>query len=36
MLHYVEELRLRALLVLARDGGLRHGHDYVVAAEPSS
>ncbi|CAJ1510165.1 class I SAM-dependent methyltransferase [[Mycobacterium] holstebronense] len=35
MLQYVEELRLRALLILARDGGLRHGHDYVIAAEPS-
>ena len=34
MLQYVEELRLRALIVLARDGGLRHGHDYVIAAEP--
>lgn len=34
MLQYVEELRIRAMLILAREGGLRHGHDYVIAAEP--
>lgn len=35
MLEYVEELRLRALAVHAREGGLRHGHDYVIAVEPT-
>lgn len=29
-----EELRRRALDHIAREGGLRHGHDYVLAAEP--
>ncbi len=32
--HYVEDLRGRALAVHDRDGGLSHGSDYVIAAEP--
>jgi len=28
-----EDLRARALDHVAREGGLRHGHDYVLAAE---
>lgn len=29
-----EELRVRALTLIQQEGGLRHGHDYVLAAEP--
>lgn len=29
-----EKLRTAALAFIAREGGLRHGHDYVLAAEP--
>lgn len=31
---YVEDVRARALALDEREGGLRHGHDYVIAAEP--
>lgn len=34
MREYVEELRTRALELNEREGGLRHGYDYVIAAEP--
>lgn len=30
----IEGLRARAMAHIAREGGLRHGHDYLVAAEP--
>ena len=30
----VADLRMRALAHIAREGGLRHGNDYIVAAEP--
>lgn len=36
MLAYVDELQARALALHDRDGGLRHGRDYVIAAEPMS
>ncbi len=31
---YIAELRDRALALTAAEGGLRHGHDYVIVAEP--
>lgn len=31
----VADLRLRALAHARREGGLRHGHDYIVVAEPA-
>ncbi|KUH80129.1 hypothetical protein AU186_17870 [Mycobacterium sp. GA-1999] len=34
MRDYVEELRARALELDEREDGLRHGNDYVIAAEP--
>jgi hypothetical protein len=34
MRDYVEELWARALELEEREAGLRHGHDYVIAAEP--
>lgn len=34
MRDHVEELRIRALELEERQGGLRHGDDYVIAAEP--
>ena len=34
MRRYVEELRTRALELNEQEGGLRHGYDYVIAAEP--
>lgn len=34
MKRYVEDLRARALRQLEREDGLRHGTDYVIAAEP--
>lgn len=34
MRQYVEDLRSQALAVHEREGGLRHGRDYVIAAEP--
>ncbi|WP_411834352.1 class I SAM-dependent methyltransferase [Pseudoxanthomonas mexicana] len=36
MLAHVADLRARALAHLRREGGLRHGHDYVVVAEPGT
>ncbi|BBX20543.1 class I SAM-dependent methyltransferase [Mycolicibacterium duvalii] len=33
---YVEDLRTRALALHEQEGGLRHGFDYVIAAEPMS
>lgn len=30
----IADLRAHALAVVNREGGLRHGHDYVIAAEP--
>ena len=32
---HVADLRLRALAQARREGGLRHGHDYIVVAEPA-
>lgn len=32
---HVADLRTRALAHVAREGGLRHGHDYIVVAEPA-
>ncbi len=34
MSEHVAQLRDRALAFAAAEGGLRHGHDYVIAAEP--
>jgi len=34
MTEHVAQLRERALAVVAAEGGLRHGHDYVIAAQP--
>lgn len=34
MLDHVEALRVKALALCARNGGLAHGADYVIAAEP--
>lgn len=34
MRRYVENLRARALALQERENGLRHGYDYVIAAEP--
>lgn len=34
MQRYVEHLRARALELAGRENGLRHGYDYVIAAEP--
>ncbi len=34
MRRYVDELQSRALAVHEREGGLRHGRDYVIAVEP--
>ncbi|ORV46498.1 hypothetical protein AWC02_10680 [Mycolicibacter engbaekii] len=34
MLRYVDDLQQRALALHEREGGLRHGRDYVIAAEP--
>jgi len=34
LLDHIESLRARALALVARDGGLRLGHDYVITAEP--
>lgn len=34
MRRYVEDLRARALARPVREDGLRHGRDYVIAAEP--
>ncbi|MHC9084662.1 class I SAM-dependent methyltransferase [Luteimonas sp. RIT-PG2_3] len=34
MLAHIADLRRRALAHLHREGGLRHGHDYIVVAEP--
>ncbi|MCI4591082.1 class I SAM-dependent methyltransferase [Sphingobium sp. BYY-5] len=31
-----EELRARAIEQIMRDGALRHGHDYVIAAQPAA
>lgn len=33
---YVEDVRARALALHEQEGGLRHGFDYVIAAEPMS
>lgn len=35
MLASVEDLRRRALALARQEGGLRHGHDYIVVAEPA-
>ncbi len=35
MLAHVEELRHRALAHVQQNGGIRHGHDYIVVAEPA-
>lgn len=35
MLAHVEELRQRALNHVQQYGGIRHGHDYIVVAEPA-
>lgn len=34
MLEHVEQLRQRALAHVCQYGGIRHGHDYIVVAEP--
>ena len=34
MLAHVEDLRRRALAMVEQAGGLHHGHDYIVVAEP--
>lgn len=34
MRRYVEDLRARALQSAEDNNGLRHGYDYVIAAEP--
>lgn len=34
MLAHIADLRTRAVAHIAREGGLRHGHDYIVVAEP--
>jgi hypothetical protein len=34
MQEHVAQLRSRAMAMLAREGGLLHGHDYIVVAEP--
>jgi hypothetical protein len=34
MLSYIDELHGRATALIDRDGGLRHGADYLIAAEP--
>ena len=31
---HIADLRTRALAHIAREGGIRHGHDYIVVAEP--
>lgn len=31
---HVAALRNRALAFVSREGGLRHGHDYIIVAEP--
>lgn len=36
MRQYVDDLRARALALNEREDGLRHGNDYVIAAEPMS
>lgn len=36
MSEHVAQLRDRALAFAAAEGGLRHGHDYVIAAEPAA
>lgn len=35
MLTHIADLRARALAHIAREGGIRHGHDYIVVAEPA-
>jgi hypothetical protein len=35
MLASGEDLRRRALALARQEGGLRHGHDYIVVAEPA-
>ncbi len=35
LLAHAADLRIRALAHIAREGALRHGHDYLVAAEPA-
>jgi len=35
-LGYIDDLRARALAEIDREGGLRHGADYLIAATPSS
>lgn len=32
---HIAELRSRALAMVALEGGLRHGHDYIIVAEPN-
>lgn len=32
---HIADLRTRALAHIAREGGLRHGHDYIIVAEPA-
>lgn len=34
-LAHIADLRARALAHVAREGGIRHGHDYIVVAEPA-
>ncbi len=35
LLAHIADLRTRALAHIAGEGGLRHGHDYIVVAEPA-
>lgn len=35
LLAHIADLRTRALAWIAREGALRHGHDYIIVAEPA-
>ncbi len=32
---HIADLRAQALALMAGEGGLRHGHDYIIVAEPA-
>jgi len=34
LMQHVEDLRRRAHALVQQEGGLRHGHDYLIVAEP--